>query len=136
MAFKLGKVSIETFEFNATPMKAYSSPGLLPILEAGTPSLAGATRYVAIPQGARVEVVLLDYRTEVYQNVEVLPAPNIPLETDDKPLRYEKDMAIYGQDAYFPATPVLVSEPMQIRGVDVVIMNVTPFQYNPMTKEL
>jgi len=91
---------------------------------------------VAVPQGARAEVVLLDYRTEVYQGVEVLPAPNIPFETDDSPLRYEKDMAVYGRDAYFPAAPVLVSEPMQMRGVDVVIMNVTPFQYNPVTKEL
>ncbi|MBE0434074.1 hypothetical protein IBX73_11505, partial [candidate division WOR-3 bacterium] len=75
-------------------------------------------------------------RTEVYQDIEILPAPNIPFEHDDTPLRYEKDMTIYGRNAYFPSSPVLVSEPMQIRGVDVVIINVTPYQYNPVTKEL
>jgi hypothetical protein len=45
-------------------------------------------------------------------------------------------MKIYSRNAYFPESPVIVSEPMQIRGVDVVILNVTPFQYNPVTKEL
>ncbi|MDH4210547.1 MAG: C25 family cysteine peptidase [candidate division WOR-3 bacterium] len=135
IVFSLHEMLIEDMELDGVPMQSYGLASVY-IPQAGAPSLGGATRYVAIPQGARAEVVLLDYRTEVYHGVEVLPAPNIPLETDDKPLRYEKDLAVYGRDAYFPASPVLVSEPMQIRGVDVVIMNVTPFQYNPVTKEL
>jgi len=32
--------------------------------------------------------------------------------------------------------PVLLSEQTQIRGVDVVTLGITPFQYNPVTKEL
>ncbi|UCG29223.1 MAG: hypothetical protein JSV53_06775, partial [candidate division WOR-3 bacterium] len=79
MTFKLGEITVESTDVNAITMKTYGAAGLLPVLQAGAPSLGGATRYVAVPQGARVEVVLLDYRTEVYQGVEVLPAPNIPL---------------------------------------------------------
>jgi hypothetical protein len=113
-----------------------SLPGLSGFRSQGSPDLPFFGRYVAIPQGAQVRVVMLDSRREVYRDVEVAPAPNIPLETDDAPLRYEKDMAIYGRDAYYPASPVMVSEPRRMRGVDVVIVNVTPFQYNPVTKEL
>ncbi|MCK4585483.1 hypothetical protein KAU13_08715, partial [candidate division WOR-3 bacterium] len=45
-------------------------------------------------------------------------------------------MSIYGRNAYYPESPVRLSEPMKIRGVDVVILGITPFQYNPVTKEL
>ncbi|MBE0433774.1 T9SS type A sorting domain-containing protein [candidate division WOR-3 bacterium] len=135
IVFSLHEMLIEDMVLDNVPMQSYGLASVY-IPQAGAPSLGGATRYVAIPQGARVEVVLLNSRTEVYQGIEVLPAPNIPFETDDAPLRYEKDMAIYGRDAYFPSSPVLVSAPMQIRGVDVVIINVTPYQYNPVRKEL
>jgi len=135
IVFSLHEMLIEDMVLDNVSMQSYGLASVY-IPQAGAPSLGGATRYVAVPQGARVEVVLMDYRTEVYQGVEVLPAPNIPLDTDDAPLVYEKDMAVYGRDAVYPSAPVQVSEPMQIRGVDVVIVNVTPFGYNPMTKEL
>ncbi len=135
IVFSLHEMLIEEMVLDNVPMQSYGFASVY-IPQAGAPSLGGATRYVAVPQGARAEVVILDYRTETYQGVEVLPAPNIPLETDDEPLRYVKDPAIYGRNAVFPSAPVLVSDPMQIRGVDVVIINVTPFGYNPVTKEL
>jgi hypothetical protein len=135
LVFSLHEMLIEDVAIDGVPMQSYGFASIY-IPQAGAPSLGGATRYIAIPQGARAQVTIVDFRREVYPGVEVAPAPNIPREDDDSPLRYEKDMAIYGRDAYFPASPVLVSAPLQIRGVDVVIVNVTPFQYNPVTKEL
>jgi len=135
IVFSLHEMLIEDMEIDGVPMQSYGFSSIY-IPQTGAPSLGGATRYIAIPQGAQAQVTIIDSRTEVYQGIELLPAPNIPREPDASPLRYEKDMAIYGRNAYFPASPVLVSAPMQIRGVDVVIMNVTPFQYNPVTKEL
>ncbi|MFH1159512.1 MAG: C25 family cysteine peptidase, partial [bacterium] len=69
-------------------------------------------------------------------NVDILPAPVIPLETDDSPLQHIKNMEIYGKDALFPASPVKLSEVTSIRGADAVILGITPFQYNPVTKDL
>ena len=45
-------------------------------------------------------------------------------------------MKIYSQDAYYPAEAVTLSEKTVIRGVETVILGITPFQYNPVSKEL
>jgi hypothetical protein len=134
--FSTYEVVIEEMEIDGIMMKHYGIPGMFLPNDEGAPNLAGTGRYITVPQGARAQLTVLDVRTEVYHNVEVAPAFNIPLESDDSPLRYEKDMAIYGRNAYFPSAAVKVSEPMQIRGVDVVILGITPFQYNPVTKDL
>jgi hypothetical protein len=134
--FNVPAFKVAQLEIDGKQVDKFSLASLPGLGDAGAPDLPCFARYIAIPQGARAQVKVMASRTEVYQNVEIAPAPNIPRENDDSPLRYEKDMAIYGRDAYFPESPVLVSDPMQIRGVDVVIMNVTPYQYNPVTKEL
>ena len=51
-------------------------------------------------------------------------------------MHYEKNPAIYSVNAFYPAQPIKLSEVSKIRGVDVVLLGITPFQYNPVTKEL
>jgi len=136
VVFSTQRVVIEEKDIDGVAMRHFGVPGIFLPNDAGAPDLAGTGRYIAVPEGARVQVVILDVRTEVYQGIDILPAPELPLDTDDSPLRYEKDMLIYGRNAYYPDVPVKVSEVMEIRGVDVVILGITPFQYNPVTKEL
>lgn len=133
--------SIETFnldgvDIKGTAMKAVHLPGNLIPNNEGAPDLAGSSQYIAIPQGATPVLNVLSFRTETYQNVEVAPAPRIPLDTDKGPMEYNKDETIYSVDAFYPAEPFLLSTPTSIRGVDAIILGITPFQYNPVTKEL
>ncbi len=133
--------SIEEFYFDAvdikgTAMNAVHLPGNLIPNNEGAPDLAGSSQYIALPQGATPVLNVLSFRTETYQNVEVAPAPVLPLDTDNGPMQYNKDETIYSVDAFYPAEPFLLSEATSIRGVDAVILGVTPFQYNPVTKEL
>jgi hypothetical protein len=102
----------------------------------GAPNLPGGGKYIAIPQGSTPVLRIVSQRTESYRDIEVAPAPKIPLETDVNPLQYPTRTDIYSQNAFYPAAPVTLSEPQKIRGVDVVMLGVTPFQYNPVTKEL
>ena len=134
--FSTHEVVIEEMEIDGVTMKHFGIPGIFLPNDAGAPNLAGTGRYIAVPEGARVQVTVLDVRTEVYHDIEVAPAFNIPKDDDDSPLRYEKDMAIYGRNTYYPDIPVQVSEVMEIRGVDIVVLGITPFQYNPVTREL
>ncbi len=134
--FSMHRLVIEETLINGMPMKTYGVPGMFLPNDEGAPNLTGTGRYIALPQGARAEVTILDARTTAYHDVDVAPAPNIPRETDHSPLRYEKDMTIYNRNAFYPESVVRVSKPMKIRGVDVVILGITPFQYNPVTKEL
>ncbi len=136
IVFSIHEMVIEEKVIDGKPMKAFGIPGIFLHNEEGAPDLYGTGRYIAIPQGAQAQVTILDSRTEIYHDVEIAPAPNIPFEIDDSPLRYIKNMQIYGSDAYYPEIAVRLSESMEIRGVDVVILGITPFQYNPITKDL
>lgn len=101
----------------------------------GAPNLPGTGRYIAIPQGATASFEILGTRTETISNIDVAPAPVIPKENENG-LIYHKNMDIYSQNALYPANPVILSGHNQIRGVDAVILGFTPFQYNPVTKNL
>jgi hypothetical protein len=136
VVFSIHQMTVEENEIDGTPMKSYGIPGIFLANEEGAPNLAGTGRYIAIPQGATARATIVDFRTETYQNVEVAPAPNIPLDNDDSPLQHIKNMDIYAKDAYYPDNPVKLSDPLHLRGVDCVILGIMPFQYNPVTKEL
>jgi len=111
-------------------------PGAFLPNNAGAPDLPGVSRYIALPRGAAATIEILGVRKRAYPDMDVLPAAPIPKETDDTPPVYEKDPAIYGVDAFYPAAPVMISEQKRLRGVDVVILGITPFAYNPVQKEL
>ena len=104
--------------------------------QAGMPNLPVVSRYVAIPRGADVNVNVKNKVTETLYGIEMMPAPELPLDDNKAPMKYYRDEKVYDTDAFFPAQPIIVSEPMKIRDVDVVILSVTPFQYNPVSKEL
>ncbi|UCC11066.1 MAG: T9SS type A sorting domain-containing protein [candidate division WOR-3 bacterium] len=135
LVFSMHQMVIEDQELDGVMMNAYGVPAVF-LPRPGAPNINGASRYIAVPQGARVQVTVLDQRTEVIHGVEVPPAPAYPLEHDEPPLLYEKDTKIYNVDAFFPATPVIISDRRTVRGVDMVLVTVMPFQYNPVTKEL
>ncbi len=133
--------SIENFAIadalvNGESMVNIELPGNLLFNDEGAPNLPGAGRYLAIPQGAVANVTITSSRIEKISNVNLAPAPRIPWETEDGPLEYSKIYEIYNKDAFYPENPVQLSEATQIRGVDAVMLGITPFQYNPVTKEL
>ncbi|RLD74795.1 MAG: hypothetical protein DRJ15_17920, partial [Bacteroidetes bacterium] len=129
--FNMDAVSVKGAEMNAIHL-----PGNLIPNNEGAPDLAGGGQYIAIPQGASAKLNILSVRTETYENVEVAPAARIPLDTDNSPLYYNKDESIYSVNAFYPAEPFILSEQTTIRGVDAVMLGITPFQYNPVTKQL
>ncbi len=104
--------------------------------EEGAPDLPGYAKYVALPNGATAELEIVNYQKEIIKNVDLAPAIDIPFVIQDEPLKHVKDPAIYSKDEFYPATPFLISEKTVIRGVEVVTLGITPFQYNPVSKEL
>ncbi|MEO0262892.1 MAG: C25 family cysteine peptidase, partial [candidate division WOR-3 bacterium] len=137
LEFNMPSIRIEDADIDGEIMQVVSSPGILLFFgKEGAPNTPGLSRYIAIPKGAIAKVRIIEEKKEIFRDINLIPMHNIPLENDNSPLRYEKDMSIYSKDAYYPETPVLISEPMKIRELDVVILNITPFQYNPVKKEL
>ena len=134
--FSIERMAFEDLFVDGRLMQTPLLPGVILPNNPGAPNLPGSGRYIAIPQGATAKVQIIDCRTEIYQDMEIAPAAPIPYEWDDSPPVYRRDGNIYNLDAYYPESPVRLSEPSKIRGVDVVILGITPFQYNPVTKEL
>ena len=102
----------------------------------GTPNLPATSRFVAIPNGASASVQMGYRSMTTIHNVDIMPAAPLKFDTDDTPNTYEKDLSIYNKDAFYPAQPVSISEPFSMRGVQTVAVTITPYQYNPVTKEL
>ena len=104
--------------------------------DAGKPDLPGVSRYIALPEGAEAVLHIISSRTETYHDIDLAPAPEIPRESDPGPLVYPRDDALYNRDAFYPDQPVQLSTITQLRGVDAVLLGITPFQYNPVRREL
>ena len=135
------KFSANQFQFedrvaDGVTMKGINFPGMFLPNEAGFPDLPGNARYIAVPQGANAVVKIKSYDLETIKNIDISPAPIIPLVTDDSPPKFEKNADAYSTNAFYPASPVQLIKPTVIRGIDAVMLGVTPFQYNPVTKEL
>jgi len=129
--FQFDKIKIDGREMVNVQLPGHFLPN-----NKGAPNLPGAGRYIAVPQEAIVSYSIISEKIKTYRNIELAPAPKIPKETEDGPLEYTFDSTIYKRNAFYPEEPVIISSPQKIRGVDVVIIGVTPFQYNPVTKEL
>lgn len=135
-SFSLAKWHLVDVEINGQPMQAIQVPGMLLPNDEGAPNLPGTGRYIAVPNGGVATVRIVGSRTEILPGIELAPAPRIPKETESGPLHYQKNPQIYTRNAYYPADHVLLSAPTEIRGVGAVLLGITPFQYNPVTKEL
>lgn len=111
-------------------------PGVFLPNDEGAPNLPVISRFIALPQGAEAQLKIISTRTEELQNVNIEAAPRIPAGPDDEPLISKPDPAIYSRDSFFPENPIIISEQTEIRGLDLVVLSITPFQYNPVSKEL
>ena len=136
VVFSIPQFGLDDFSVNGQIQKAINLPGSFLFNDAGMPNLPGQGRYIAIPQGAIAKLKILSQRTEIFHSIDMSPAPVIPAENDDRPLKYLKNPSVYSKNSLYPAEPVQISGHDQIRGVDVVMLGITPFQYNPVTKDL
>lgn len=134
--FSIHDLNLEDIPVDGQVMKNIGLPGSFLFNDEGCPNLPGNGRYIAIPQGATATLHILSSRVETMQNIDIIPAPRIPKEDEAGEMEYHKNMQVYSNNAFYPAQPVTLSAPTQIRGVDVVMLGITPFQYNPVTKEL
>jgi PKD repeat protein len=135
LIYSVPEFSMEDIQVQGKTMKNITLPGTLLFNDAGKPNLQGKGGYIAIPAGAQPTMRIVSKRTETIHNVDIAPAMRIPLDTEqDIPL--SMDMSVYSKNAFYPESPVSMSEVQQLRGTDAVLIGVTPFQYNPVTKDL
>ncbi len=136
IVYSLKEYSMHEVSQRGETMVNLEIPGNFLPNNAGAPNIPGSGRFIAIPTGANATLEIIEIRTETITNVEVAPAIPIPLVNQPMKKELTKDNGIYGKNALYPADPIKLSTVRQIRGYDVVTLGITPFQYNPITKEL
>ncbi|MBL7105898.1 MAG: hypothetical protein ISS18_16355, partial [Bacteroidales bacterium] len=136
ITYSINSFTLTSSLINGETMDVIELPGHFLPNDEGAPNLPGMGRFIAIPQGAIASIQVTSSRTETFSGIDMSPAPRIPWETEDGPLEYKKDQNIYSKNEFYPSEPVKLSEVTNIRGVNVVVVGITPFQYNPITKEL
>ena len=136
LSLRIDKFSLEDSMHDGIEGQTIILDGIFLPGKAGMPDLPVISRYVAIPRGADVMLNVTNQVTETLRDIDLMPAPELPLDNDKTPMRYIRNEEVYTTDAFYPTEPIIASKPMKIRDVDVVIVSVTPFQYNPVTKEL
>jgi len=133
--YSLSNFYLQDLEIDGELLKTVKAPGIFLPNNEGAPDIPGSGKFIAIPQGANVTYEIISIRTEKLTDIEIAPAPRIPFDNDNSPLHYEKNTKIYSKNAYYPSEYISLKN-YTLRGVDAVMLGITPFQYNPVTKEL
>lgn len=102
----------------------------------GLPNLPFVNQFIAVPRGAKVSIEVKEKACQTLQNIELLPAAPLLMNNEDKRPALHWDMSVFGKDVNYPTESVTIAQTTQIRGLDVVMLNVTPFRYNPVQKTL
>lgn len=134
--YSVHEIALEEVEVNGIKMIKPSLSEILLPNDEGMPDLPGFGRFFALPNNANIELEILAKQTEIIRDINIAPAPRIPLDTETGPLTYLKNKDVYSTNSFYPVNPVAISDITEIRGVDAAILGITPFQYNPITKEL
>ena len=100
------------------------------------PNLPFENHYIAIPLGAKVSVNVKENGSQTFNSIDLMPAAEVILNNAAEQPKLRKDMNVFGKDANFPAKNVTIAQATQIRGLDMVMLNITPFRYNPVKKTL
>jgi len=112
-------------------------PGAGVSAEVGSPDLPKMRRFVKIPPGARPFIKNLTSKSQIIKDYQVYPVqePWAEFYKAEKP-KFQRDERIYSKDAFFPEQIVKLGEPAIFRGLQVVPVEITPVQYNPVKKLL
>ena len=135
ISYNIGQMSLSQLNYRGEELSEISISAIGIPADAGSPNLPTESRMMAIPQGATASLRVVSFEKETLHDVNIAPALRIQSENEEPDMNYVKDMAIYGKDAFYPAEPFIMGS-SYIRGVESVTVAITPFQYNPVTKDL
>ena len=133
--FELGEFSIDTVRHEGELMHTITTKGIVMPNAYGLPALPTFSRFIAIPKGAKAIVDVTTMRDECLSGINIVPSEGSQCENDAE-LPFFKDPKVYSSNSFYPSEAFCVADPQQLRGVDVIHIGISPFQINPVTKEL
>ncbi|NQV49334.1 MAG: T9SS type A sorting domain-containing protein [Candidatus Marinimicrobia bacterium] len=102
----------------------------------GAPDLPSTSTLLAVPASGDIQAEISYRSITIESNVDIAPFQPVQLEAEISSETFARNSDVYDRDAWFPQSPVILHERVQMRDLTLVNVEVTPFQYNPVRKEL
>jgi hypothetical protein len=132
----LKSYDVAPLQYRGEQMHEINLSGVFIPGETGMPNLPRVSKVIAVPNGAEVRVSIKSMETERLQNMNIAPALKIQAIPEEPDMNYVKNEKRYSTNEFYPQNPVEISEITKLRGVNTVVVGITPFQFNPVTQEL
>ena len=134
--YALSEISIANIDNGEAKGQEIIMKGSFGSFAEGLPNLPFENHYIALPKGATVNITVKENGSTILNDIDLLPAAEV-IRNDAAGLpKLHKNMSVYNQDANFPVENVRIAQSTQIRKLDVMLLNITPFRYNPVQKTL
>lgn len=119
--------------FHAIHIPGYGNTG-----RAGEPMLPVKGYYLAVPEGAYIQIAVLESEIDTRSGVSVQPAPRSTVRGDEPYVGREfcLDASLYAADRFYPEGPVEIGSYGYLRDVRVVQLRIRPVQFNPRRAEI
>ncbi|MEO6902415.1 MAG: C25 family cysteine peptidase [Bacteroidia bacterium] len=107
-----------------------------PLFEKGAPDLRRFSTSLIIPNTGNMEVKIVSSQFKDYENIEIAPSKGVINISDDaSKVAYEYGAA-YQNNTFYPGNLSELREAHIMRNVRGQVLDIYPFQYNPVTKTL
>ena len=106
------------------------------LLDRGYPELPHINRSVLIPPRSNMEVAVVNSDYEEFENIYVIPSKGSfsrEINPEDVPYTFDH---MYNDDAWYPQEIVFTRDPYIMRDARGMVIQVQPFQYNPVQHKL
>ncbi|MDI6841162.1 MAG: C25 family cysteine peptidase, partial [bacterium] len=136
MEFKLSGYYLDIIEIDGKPYSKIVLPGVVTFLEKGLPALPKLSKSVIIPDNAMMNYRVAELEYEIREVYPVIPSKgNLYRNIDPATVSYTFS-EFYNKDEWFPKEVVELHNPFIIRDFRGQTIELHPFQYNPVRKEL
>jgi len=136
--FEIGDYDITSLHQGGRQFSHIFLPNSGSTVEIGKPGLPTFGRFIAIPDGANVEIEVLEASMKTIPDILVYPyqGPQTDsLDLDEAP-PFVMDEESYSLDEVYPGEILAADAPVIMRGTQMSIVRFYPFQYNPALREL
>jgi hypothetical protein len=135
--FRLGSFDQTSVDVDGQKCLLISLPHEAQMLASGAPDLPHVARSVAIPGDAAMAVTVADAKFYDLENVDIAPSKgNLSRSVNPDDVPYTFDKQYYGADAFYPGQLARAGEPYILRDRRGMVVDVYPFQYNPVRRTL
>ncbi len=128
--FSLSDFKLDTLKISGAVLPSFKSG--LSLDHAGAPNLPRQVFILGVPRNASVTAIAQPLRVEEMPDIDLAPVATYK----DSTIIYSRDGKIFSQDRFYPQDLVIVEPPSQFRDQTIVRVEISPLQYNPVTRVL